>query len=131
MTKKFSDRVLNLRSRLGLSQDAFAKRLGVSRNYVSMIEQGREPSDSLKKLIETLETPAPAGLGVVREEPALYQFTPRYPATSTKADDAASTLAACHTLLDSFIHVTSAETFEFAKRALMEKLEALKQIKLS
>ncbi len=41
---------------MGLSQHAFAERLGVSRNYVSMLENGREPSTALLRLIETLET---------------------------------------------------------------------------
>lgn len=40
---------------MGLSQDAFAKQLGVSRNYVSMLENGREPSAALLKLIDRLE----------------------------------------------------------------------------
>lgn len=50
-----------LRAKLGLSQELFAKLLGVSRNYVSMIEQGREPSGSLKLLIERMEDDADSG----------------------------------------------------------------------
>lgn len=40
---------------MGLSQDDFAKRLGVSRNYVSMIEGGRDPSKALIQFFETIE----------------------------------------------------------------------------
>lgn len=137
--KKFSERVSSLRGRLGLSQEAFAKRLGVSRNYVSMIEQGREPSASLKRLIETLETPpstTPAPMAVptaaLREDTVAYRFTPRQEvALATSAQNSMETLAACHTLLDSFVHITSADHFEFALKALMEKLETYKKIKLS
>lgn len=38
-----------------LSQEDFAKQLGISRNYVSMIELGREPSEALIKLFDRLE----------------------------------------------------------------------------
>ncbi|MBE7497109.1 MAG: helix-turn-helix domain-containing protein [Verrucomicrobiaceae bacterium] len=81
--KKFSERVSSLRAKLGLSQEPFAKLLGVSRNYVSMIEQGREPSASLKMLIERLENehldPAPeahsprARLRLLREKKGYSQ----------------------------------------------------------
>lgn len=74
-SKKFSERVSSLRAKLGLSQEAFAKRLGVSRNYVSMIEQGREPSDSLKLLVERLE--ADQAGGTAREETAATYGSPR------------------------------------------------------
>jgi len=53
--ENFSHRVKNLRVALGLNQEAFATRLGVSRNYVSMIEGGREPSEALIKYFETIE----------------------------------------------------------------------------
>ncbi len=130
--KKFSDRVSSLRTRLGVSQETFAKQLGVSRNYVSMIEQGRQPSESLKKLIETMEaTPSSKPQPVTREEPMAYHFTRRSEPSPPAPERGAETLAACHTLLDSFSHVTSAETFEFALRSLMEKLEAYRKIKLS
>lgn len=59
---------------MGLPQEAFAKLLGVSRNYVSMIEQGREPSDSLKMLIERLEKDSAGG---IHEEAASYTFERR------------------------------------------------------
>jgi transcriptional regulator with XRE-family HTH domain len=56
---------------MGLSQDKFAQQLGVSRNYVSMIELGRAPSQALLNLIERLEkehsTP-----NAVREEATEY-----------------------------------------------------------
>lgn len=64
----------SLRLKLGLSQQPFAKLLGVSRNYVSMIEQGREPSDSLKMLIDRLEKENDAP---VREDAAPYSFERR------------------------------------------------------
>ncbi len=40
---------------MDLSQEDFAKQLGVSRNYVSMMENGREPSRALLTMIELLE----------------------------------------------------------------------------
>ena len=39
-------RITELRNALGLTQDDFAKRLGLSRNYICMLENnGRSPSD--------------------------------------------------------------------------------------
>lgn len=58
ISEKNFNRVSSLRRRLGLSQTAFANKLGVSRNYVSMLEGGREPSESLSKLMDTMEKQA-------------------------------------------------------------------------
>ncbi|HEY1048236.1 MAG TPA: S24 family peptidase [Prosthecobacter sp.] len=55
MESTFANKVLLLRKRMNLSQLEFAKLLGVSRNYLSMIETGREPSDTLKRLFQTVE----------------------------------------------------------------------------
>ncbi len=54
-TQNFSKSVRQLRERMGLNQEEFASRVGISRNYVSMIETGREPSESLRQLIELME----------------------------------------------------------------------------
>lgn len=51
----FSQRVINLRKAMGLNQEAFANLIGLSRNYVSMIEGGREPSKQVIKMIGALE----------------------------------------------------------------------------
>lgn len=51
----FSHRLSKLRDNLGMSQDSFAKILGVSRNYVSMLENGKEPSRALANLFDRLE----------------------------------------------------------------------------
>lgn len=79
----FSQRVIKLRQKLGLSQDGLAKRLGVSRNYVSMVEGGRLPSEALQKLILTLEdrelrTPGFTDDHVLREDPAPYGLPPSF-----------------------------------------------------
>jgi SOS-response transcriptional repressor LexA len=70
VAKNNSQRVSDLRKKLGLSQDLFAKRLGVSRNYVSMIEGGREPSTALMNLVEAIDSQPydPPSQGM-REEP--------------------------------------------------------------
>jgi transcriptional regulator with XRE-family HTH domain len=56
MSAEISNRVRKLRGAMHLSQEEFAHQLGVSRNYVSMIEGGREPSANIVKLIELLES---------------------------------------------------------------------------
>jgi transcriptional regulator with XRE-family HTH domain len=56
--EKISTRVSRLREKLGLNQTELAKRLGISRNYLSMIELGREPSPTLAELIRLLERDA-------------------------------------------------------------------------
>jgi DNA-binding transcriptional regulator YiaG len=49
------EEIRELRKALGLSQEEFAKLLGVSRVYVMMLETGRrKPSSVLKKLLDCL-----------------------------------------------------------------------------
>src|SRR4051812_12096247 len=57
--ESFSQRVRKYREREGITQDELAKRLGMSRNYVSMIEGGREPSDQVVRHFELLELAPP------------------------------------------------------------------------
>ena len=50
------DRIRDFRRRIRLSQDEFGERLGVSGNYISMIELGKKaPGPSLRKLFEAIE----------------------------------------------------------------------------
>ena len=53
--EEFALRVSKFRGKTGLSQEKLAELLAVSRNYVSMIEGGRRPSEVVVKLFETLE----------------------------------------------------------------------------
>lgn len=64
---------------MGLSQDKFAQQLGVSRNYVSMLETGRQPSQALLNLIERLEEEQAGGVKSLREDPAKYHAESRVP----------------------------------------------------
>lgn len=54
-SENFGDRFRKYRRLHDINQDVLAERLGLSRNYVSMIEGGRDPSDVVKKHFETLE----------------------------------------------------------------------------
>lgn len=73
-----SKRVRNFRIRAKLSQDELGERLGVSGNYISMIELGKkEPGSGLQILFESLErsplyADAP-GTGELREAAAAYR----------------------------------------------------------
>lgn len=74
---------------MGLKQNAFADRLGISRAYLSQIETGREPSGALQDTILRIEKewrtventdsigdskiPIESELSVFREEPTPYQ----------------------------------------------------------
>ena len=50
------EEIRDFRKALGLSQEEFAKLLGVSRVYVMMLETGkRKPSSVLKRLLDCLE----------------------------------------------------------------------------
>jgi predicted transcriptional regulator len=50
------EEIRKFRKALGLSQEEFAKLLGVSRVYVMMLETGkRKPSSVLKRLLDCLE----------------------------------------------------------------------------
>lgn len=44
-----------LRKSYGLSQALFARRLGISRDYLSQLERGREPGPSLSRLVSAME----------------------------------------------------------------------------
>jgi transcriptional regulator with XRE-family HTH domain len=58
----FSQRVISYRRREDISQEELAHRLGISRNYVSMIEGGRAPSDQVVRHFSLLEaSPLPPG----------------------------------------------------------------------
>lgn len=56
--ENFAKRVTSYREKLGITQSELANRLGVSRNYVGMLEAGREPSEPLKRLFQGLEEEA-------------------------------------------------------------------------
>ena len=45
MKKQFADRLISLRQEKKISQDEFAKRLGISRSAIGMYEQGRREPD--------------------------------------------------------------------------------------
>lgn len=79
---KISEKVSKLREMLGLNQDGMKNLLGVSRNYVSMIEGGREPSKAVVMLVDALwqkhmgaegERPRlPTESEVIREAPTFH-----------------------------------------------------------
>lgn len=53
---EISDRLRKFRDRTGLSQKELGKQLGVSGNYIYLIESGQKsPGESLQKLFETFE----------------------------------------------------------------------------
>lgn len=53
---EISNRIRNFRNRVGMSQQELGKRLGISGNYVYLIESGaKSPGPSLLKLFETME----------------------------------------------------------------------------
>ncbi len=72
-----AQRLSKLRAKLGLNQQQLADQLGISRNYVSMLEQGREPSKSIVLLIEKLESDAAGDQTSVREESHAMAETPQ------------------------------------------------------
>jgi len=69
---KTGHRVHALREKLGITQTELAKRMGFVRNYISLVENGREPSHRFIRALELIEqAPEPHiehGL-TVREEP--------------------------------------------------------------
>jgi transcriptional regulator with XRE-family HTH domain len=71
-------RLKALRKKLGITQAELAKRMGFVRNYISLVENGREPSHRFVKALELLEfAPAPhiEQTSIVREDP--HAGTPR------------------------------------------------------
>src|SRR5215831_8556111 len=53
---EIANRIRNFRNRIGMSQQELGHRLGISGNYVYLIESGQKnPGPSLLKLFETME----------------------------------------------------------------------------
>lgn len=51
-----SEDIKNFRERMGLTQAAFGRLIGVSRNYVYYLERGeRKPSNTLKLLLDCID----------------------------------------------------------------------------
>lgn len=60
---EFPLKFLKLRQRIGLTQSEMANRLGISSNYVSLLETGaKEPSPALMRHIELIERMENAGM---------------------------------------------------------------------
>lgn len=83
-------RIRDYRKAVRLSQDELGERLGVSGNYISMIELGKKaPGPSLRKLFEALEqspvyqSPALAARVTVPRLPKNYQSNPMLAMLST------------------------------------------------
>jgi len=74
--ENFSSRLKSARSRLGLTQLQFAAMLRVSRNYLNMLENGREPGEKFLADFDAMES---AGRfdSTLREESPTYQGTVR------------------------------------------------------
>jgi transcriptional regulator with XRE-family HTH domain len=71
----FSERLRSLRTRRNWTQADIAGKLGVTGHYVSMLESGAHPSETLKKLFAQLENlsderlmDSPARSSVIREQ---------------------------------------------------------------
>jgi transcriptional regulator with XRE-family HTH domain len=62
---RFAMRLRTLRLKKGLTQDALAKKIGVSRGYLARLEMGRHdpPLSRLRKLAKALRVPATELLG--------------------------------------------------------------------
>lgn len=83
---EIAERVRAFRGRAKLSQDELGERLGVSGNYISMIELGKKsPGPPLRKLFESLEqspmyrTPSGDGSGGLKEAPVSPEAAPANP----------------------------------------------------
>jgi len=75
---KIGQRVLALRKKLGITQQELSRRMGFVRNYISLVENGREPSHRFIRALELLEQAPEQHIeqeSVVREEP--FAATPR------------------------------------------------------
>lgn len=97
--EKFSSRLLNLRLRLGLTQAELAPRLNCSRNYLNMLEGGREPGVKFRRafdLFEQRHTGEGASSALLREEPARYHAGPQVNALTTLLHQCEALLVSIH-----------------------------------
>ena len=90
----FSLRVAALREKMGVTRPKLAQRLGVSRQYVTKIENGAHASLPVIKLIEKLEAEVQNGTAVTADVPAhddSAASTAPLPAPAAAADTIATT----------------------------------------
>lgn len=74
---EFPQRLLELRKNLGHTQEEMGSRLGVSGNWISLLERGhKEPGDSLLRHVELLEQAKDTGLLARSAEGSLGQSDP-------------------------------------------------------
>ena len=78
--KRIGKRIKEQRERLGLTQDKFAEKLGVTTNYISTIERGASfpRCEKLIAILNGLETNADAIFCDVLEHSAQYQANALY-----------------------------------------------------
>lgn len=78
-TRKFKivittgQRVAALRKKLGITQTELSKRMGFARNYISLVENGREPAHRFVRALELLE----------QAPPPHYEHSPDEPLAAT------------------------------------------------
>ena len=88
MPDSIADRVRILRRKLDMTQAEFAGELLISRDYLSQIENGREPSKRIVRSIDllerTTENPWPDSL---REDRAPYKVTSKDPSGVTVREE--------------------------------------------
>lgn len=76
---EFSQKLSALRQRLGITQDEMATRMGISSNYVSLLEKGKKaPGPAIERHLELIDRIESAGLSgrnesgfTLRDEPAI------------------------------------------------------------
>lgn len=61
---EFPQKLFQLRQSLGLTQEEFAERIGITSNYVSLLEKGKkEPSVAILRHVELIERLEKSGMG--------------------------------------------------------------------
>lgn len=83
---EFSQKFFALRQRLGITQDEMAKRLGISSNYVSLLEkEKKEPSEAIIRHVELIERVENAGMSQGQGAGITLRDGPSLPAYGKKA----------------------------------------------
>src|SRR5579871_5315537 len=102
---EISNRIRNFRNRVGMSQQELGKRLGISGNYVYLIESGQKnPGPSLLKLFETMEV-SPLYQGECKDTTG----APRFEGTALGVFDRFGTDTLKQSIADQASHLPTAD----------------------
>jgi len=119
----FSARLHRLRQKLGLTQEEISKELGISSNYVSLLEGGKKrPSQTLRRALSRMEAEK-ADEVAARTRAALSMIDGESPPRSSRRRDEVSTYDSCRMIgVVGWAHAGEAQDYEELPSSWQERV---------